>query len=50
MNSGLVWNDVNLDSFMADPEQFVKGTIARFPGLKSAQSRADILAYIKTLK
>lgn len=50
MNSGLVWNDVNLDSFMADPEQFVKGTIARFPGLKSAQARADILAYMKTLK
>ncbi|MEH6497406.1 MAG: c-type cytochrome [Pseudomonas marincola] len=50
MNSGLVWNDVNLDSFMANPEQFVKGTIARFPGLKSAQSRADILAYLKTLK
>ncbi|MEH6403222.1 MAG: c-type cytochrome [Sneathiella sp.] len=50
MNSGLVWNDVNLNSFMANPEQFVKGTIARFPGLKSAQSRADILAYMKTLK
>lgn len=48
--SGLVWTDVNLDGFMSNPEQFLKGTKARFPGLKSAQRRADILAYMKTMK
>ncbi len=49
-NSGLVWNDKNLAAFASNPEQFVKGTTARFPGLKSTKDAADILAYIKTLK
>ena len=50
MNSGLTWTDANLVGFLADPEQFVKGTTARFPGLKTAKLKADILAYMKTLK
>ena len=41
-NSGLIWTNVNLDGFLTNPEQFLKGTKARFPGLKSAQRRADI--------
>ena len=49
-NSGLVWNDKNLADFVSNPEQFVKGTKARFPGLKSAKDKADVLAYIKSLK
>ena len=49
-NSGLTWNDKNLIGFMANPEQFIKGTKARFPGLKTAKQKADILAYMKTLK
>lgn len=49
-NSGLTWTDKNLVGFLANPEQFVKGTTARFPGLKTAQQKADILAYMKTLK
>ena len=50
LNSGLVWGDVNLDGFLSDPEQFLRGSKARFPGLKSAQQRADIIAYLKSLK
>ena len=49
-NSGLTWTDKNLVGFLANPEQFIKGTKARFPGLKSAKQIADILAYMKTLK
>ncbi len=49
-NSGLTWTDTNLVGFLANPEQFIKGTKARFPGLKSAKQKADILAYMKTLK
>ena len=49
-NSGLTWTDSNLIGFLANPEQFVEGTTARFPGLKSAKQRADILAYMKTLQ
>ncbi len=49
-NSGLTWTDKNIAGFLADPERFLKGTTARFPGLKSAKDRADVLAYLKTFK
>lgn len=49
-NSGLIWTEKNVIAFMSNPEQFVKGTTARFPGLKIAKDKADIVAYIKTLK
>ena len=49
-NSGLTWTDKNLVGFLANPEQFVEGTTARFPGLKSAKQITDIIAYMKTLQ
>ncbi|PHS79481.1 MAG: hypothetical protein COB59_01400 [Rhodospirillaceae bacterium] len=49
-NSNLIWTDDNLLGFLANPEQFLKGTTARFPGLKTAKQKADILAYMKSLK
>lgn len=48
-SSGLVWTDTNLVGFLADPEGFLPGTTARFPGLDAAQDKADILAYLKSL-
>ena len=48
--SGITWSDKNLVGFLADPEGFLKGTTARFPGLKSAKDKSDILAYLKSLK
>ena len=48
--SGLTWTDKNLVGFLADPEGFLKGTTARFPGLKSAKDKSDMLAYLKSLK
>ena len=48
--SGLTWTDKNLVGFLADPEKFVDGTTARFPGLKSAKQITDIIAYMKTLQ
>ncbi len=48
--SGLTWTEANLIEFLANPEQFIKGTKAKFPGVKSAKKRADIVAYLRTLK
>lgn len=48
--SDLTWTEANLIEFLADPEQFIKGTKANFPGVKSAKKRADIVAYLRTLK
>lgn len=48
--SGITWTDANLIEFLANPNQFIKGTKAQFPGVKNPQKRADIIAYLKTLK
>ena len=50
LEAGLTWTGANLIEFLANPEQFIKGTKAKFPGVKSAKMRADIIAYLKTLK
>jgi len=46
-SSGLVWNDKTLDTWLADPERAVPGNEMPFAGIKSAQDRADIIAYLK---
>lgn len=45
---GLVWNGENLDKFLENPKAMVPGTKMIFPGLKNAQDRADVIAYLKT--
>jgi len=47
---GLVWNEENLAHFLESPKGFAAGTKMAFPGLKNPQDRADVLAYLKTLK
>lgn len=49
-NSGLVWNDANLDKFLADPKSLVPGTLMGFAGLKDADKREAVIDYLKTLK
>lgn len=48
--SGLVWSEDNLDKWLAKPKAFVPKTKMAFPGLKKAKQRADVIAYLKTLK
>ena len=48
------WDDALLDEYLADPKKFVKkrgakGTSMAFK-LKKAGQRADVIAYLKTLK
>lgn len=45
--SGVVWGDDTLDVYLAAPRKVVKGTRMSFPGLKKAQDRADVIAYLK---
>ena len=35
---------------MTNPKEMVPGTIMNYAGLKSAQERADVIAYLQTLK
>ncbi len=49
-NSGLTWDEATLDTYLNSPKDVVKGTTMAFPGLKDAQERADLIAYLKTVK
>jgi len=48
--STLVWDDATLDRFLANPKAAVPGTSMDFPGVTDEKERADLIAYLKTLK
>ena len=45
--SGVVWTEATLDTYLAAPRKVVKGTKMAFPGLKTEKQRADVIAYLK---
>ena len=47
--SGLVWNEATLQRWLADPQAVVPGNSMPFPGIRDAQARADITAFLKVL-
>lgn len=47
-NSGLTWDEETLFGYLADPRKIVPGTKMAYAGMKDAQSRADVIAYLKT--
>ena len=46
-NSGIVWGDETLHKYLEKPKDVVPGTKMAFPGLKEAQDRDDVIAYLK---
>ena len=44
------WTPEKLDAFIASPKTVVPGTTMPFGGLKDAGKRADLVAYLATLK
>ncbi|MEQ1955766.1 cytochrome c family protein [Mesorhizobium sp. CN2-181] len=44
----VVWDYEHLDHFLTSPKGLVKGTAMGFAGLKKAQDRADVIAYLRT--
>lgn len=48
--ANLKWDDANLDKWIAGPMQMVPGTAMAFPGIKDAAKRAELIAWLKTLK
>ena len=47
-NSGITWTEDELYTYLEHPQKTVPGTYMTFPGLKDAQQRADVIAYLKT--
>ena len=48
--SGLVWDAKSLDSFIANPQKAIAGNQMPYSGLPDATQRADIVAYLATLR
>jgi len=46
-SSGILWTDDTLDEWIKDPQHFIQGNTMTFPGMKDAQQRADLLAFLK---
>lgn len=44
------WDEQTLSEFLANPKAAVPGTKMSFAGVKKIEERADIIAYLKTLK
>jgi cytochrome c2 len=45
-----VWDSATLDTYLTDPRKVVPGTKMVFPGIKSEADRANVIAYLATLK
>jgi len=41
------WNEENLDAWLKKPKDLVRKTKMIFPGLKKAEDRANLIAYLK---
>ena len=50
LHSGFVWDEARLDAFLADPQALVPGNRMPFPGIADRKERADVIAYLKTLR
>jgi cytochrome c len=46
-NSGVVWDDAALASFLAKPKEFIPKNKMTFAGLKKESDIADVIAYLK---
>jgi cytochrome c len=49
-NSDVTWTPDVLDKYLVDPKKFIPGTTMAFAGLKKDEERANVIAYLETLK
>ena len=48
--SGKTWDEATLDVYLTNPRGLVPGTKMAFAGLPEASDRANVIAYLATLK
>jgi cytochrome c len=46
-NSGITWDEQTLDTYLTDPKKAIPGTKMLFAGIKSADDRKALVAYLK---
>jgi cytochrome c len=50
LRSGITWTPAALDQYIADPQMKVPGNRMPYAGMPNAADRADVIAYLQTLK
>jgi cytochrome c len=45
--AGIVWDEATLDKFLENPTRFLPGTRMGYAGVKQAQERADLIAFLE---
>ena len=48
--TGAKWDEATLDKYLANPKELVPGNKMGFAGVKKDDQRADLIAYLATLK
>jgi cytochrome c len=48
--SDIVWDEKSLDAYLEAPQKVVPGNRMPYAGLKNSTDRADLVAYLATLK
>ena len=49
-NANLTWDEATLDKYLESPRTVVPGTKMTYGGQKDAEKRANLIAYLATLK
>jgi cytochrome c len=49
-SSGIVWSAERIDSYIAAPKKVVPGGKMKYDGLPDAAARADVIAFVQSLK
>ncbi len=48
-DSGIVWNDETMSSYLENPKKFIPKNRMAFPGLKKEDDRKNLIAYLKSV-
>jgi len=48
--AGGTWTEAELDAYLTDPDAFLPGTAKTLIGIPDAQQRAQVIAYLASLK
>nr|WP_294552978.1 cytochrome c family protein [uncultured Rhodopila sp.] len=48
--ANIIWTDAELDKYLEAPRTIIPGTKMAYAGVKDAAKRADLIAYLDTLK
>jgi cytochrome c len=49
-NANITWTPEVLDKYLLNPKEMIPGTTMAYVGLRNGTQRADLIAYLETLK